>query len=133
MTMNRVKHEWDKYYHRAHWKNLRKLILSRDPVCVICNRNAATDVDHIIPHKGKWELFSAPENLQGLCSTCHSRKTTTEDSGFGNPRRAPVSETNGPQPIGASGKIFQSSSISAKKLDAALDFDIDALLKDLPK
>jgi hypothetical protein len=75
----------------------------------------------------------ALENLQGLCSTCHSRKTATEDSGFGNPRRAIVSETNGPQPIGAGGKIFQSSSISAKKLDAALDFDIDELLKDLPK
>jgi hypothetical protein len=29
--------------------------------------------------------------------------------------------------------VFQSSSISQKKLDAALDFDIDALLKDLPK
>jgi len=133
--MNRVKHEWDKYYHRAHWKNLRKLILSRDPVCVICNRNASTVADHIIPHKGSWTLFSdLNDNLQGICIPCHDRKTAREDGGFGNVIAKSRFETNGPQPIGENGgRVFQSSSISAKKLDAALDFNVEDLLKGIPK
>jgi len=129
----RIKHEWDRWYHRAHWKRLRTLVLAREPICRICNRAAATTADHVIPHKGKWELFSALENLEGICDECHSRKTAREDGGFGNFIAKSRFETNGPQPIGASGKIFQSSSISAKKLDAALDFDVESLLKDLPK
>jgi len=134
MTMNRIKHPWDKWYHRAMWKNLRKLVLARDPICAICQRNASTVADHIIPHKGSWTLFSdLNNNLQGICDECHSRKTAREDGGFGNFIAKSRFETNGPQPIGDGGRVFQSSSISQKKLSAALDFDIDALLKDLPK
>jgi len=116
------------------WKNLRKLVLARDPICAICQRNASTVADHIIPHKGSWTLFSdLNNNLQGICDECHSRKTAREDGGFGNVIAKSRFETNGPQPIGDGGRVFQSSSISQKKLSAALDFDIDALLKDLPK
>lgn len=44
----------------------------------------ATDVDHIIPHKGNEDLMWDEENLQALCHACHSRKTAAEDGGFGN-------------------------------------------------
>jgi 5-methylcytosine-specific restriction protein A len=44
---------------------------------------AATEVDHIVPHKGDMTLFWNAANWQGLCKDCHSRKTATEDGGFG--------------------------------------------------
>ena len=117
------------------WKNLRKLVLARDPICAICQRNASTVADHIIPHKGSWTLFSdLNDNLQGICIPCHDRKTAREDGGFGNFIAKSRFETNGPQPIGENGgRVFQSSSISAKKLDAALDFNVEDLLKGIPK
>ncbi len=45
----------------------------------------ATEVDHIIPHKGDMSLFWDPSNWQSLCHACHSRKTAREDGGFGRP------------------------------------------------
>ena len=43
----------------------------------------AIDVDHITPHRGDLKLFWERTNHQGLCKSCHSRKTATEDGGFG--------------------------------------------------
>lgn len=84
---NAQKPAWYRWYHTAHWEALRTLVLARDPICKICNRNASTDVDHVTPHKGNWFLFCGGlnmVNLQGLCAACHSRKTTREDHGFGH-------------------------------------------------
>lgn len=47
---------------------------------------AATEVDHIVPHRGDERLFRDEKNLQSLCRPCHSRKTAVEDGGFGNYR-----------------------------------------------
>lgn len=44
----------------------------------------ASEVDHITPHRGDYALFWSAENHQALCKSCHSRKTTTEDGGFGH-------------------------------------------------
>jgi 5-methylcytosine-specific restriction protein A len=60
-------------YCSERWKRLRVMVLARDPVCVVCGRNAATDADHIIPKREGG--IDALENLQGLCGTCHRRKT----------------------------------------------------------
>ena len=64
------------------WRRLRLVVLARDPVCMICHRDAAWHADHIVPKSrgGTDDL----ENLQGLCESCHNRKTPTEDGGFGN-------------------------------------------------
>jgi 5-methylcytosine-specific restriction protein A len=74
------------------WRPLRDLFLSRNPLCVICRRQdrltAATHVDHIIPHRMNDDLRLDWNNLQALCASCHSRKTATEDGGFGHRRRA---------------------------------------------
>ncbi|WP_423837057.1 HNH endonuclease [Sutterella wadsworthensis] len=47
----------------------------------------ATDVDHIKPHRGDPILLFDEKNLQALCHACHSRKTASEDGGFGNERK----------------------------------------------
>lgn len=107
-------------------------MLARDPICRICQRAASVIADHVIPHKGNWTLFCDLLNLQGLCAACHAKKTAQEDGGFGNSRPAVPSETNTPAVTGDSGKQFQSSSVSTKKLDSALDFDVDSLLRDVP-
>lgn len=70
------------------WRKLRERILKAQPLCVECKRKGitrlATDVDHIIPHKGDQRLMWNESNLQPLCHECHSRKTAREDGGFGN-------------------------------------------------
>lgn len=67
------------------WRRLRLLVLHSEPLCRECKKNgrltAATEVDHIIPlSKGGTNELS---NLQPLCHECHSRKTASEDGGFG--------------------------------------------------
>ena len=69
----------------ARWRRLRLAFLSQHPLCEECQRRgrivAATDVDHIVPRRqgGSDEA----SNLQALCHECHSRKTATEDGGWG--------------------------------------------------
>ena len=59
----------------------RQKVLLRDtfqhPICVKCGA-PATEVDHIIPHKGDKNLFWNVGNWQSLCHSCHSRKTMNE-------------------------------------------------------
>lgn len=74
---------WRWMYKTDAWKNdLRPAQLLREPFCRECARHGvrtrATDVDHIRDHKGDWDLFSDPANLESLCHSCHSRKTARE-------------------------------------------------------
>jgi len=63
------------------------MILARDPICRICRRAAATEVDHVIPRSRGGD--DADDNLQGLCRPCHGTKSASRDGAFGNPRREP--------------------------------------------
>jgi 5-methylcytosine-specific restriction protein A len=67
---------------------VRQQYLQEHPLCVMCKAKGwvvpATDVDHKIPHQEREALFWQYDNLQSLCKSCHSRKTATEDNGFGN-------------------------------------------------
>jgi len=67
------------WYHTSRWRRLRAIVLREQPLCVQCQAEhhvrAATEVDHITPHHGDVVLFWSRSNLQGLCSTCHARKT----------------------------------------------------------
>ncbi len=63
--------------------------------------NQATDVDHIQPHRGDWDLFIDRANHQALCHSCHSRKTAQEDGGFGNRRRVAGQDRGGQNPPGS--------------------------------
>lgn len=75
--------DWHRWYKLPIFaKTLRPQQLLREPFCRECARFGlrvpATDVDHIIPHRGDWSLFTDPDNLQSLCHSCHSRKTALE-------------------------------------------------------
>lgn len=68
------------------WERLRAMVLAKEPLCRKCAQDgvtrAATDVDHIVPQsRGGTD---EPNNLQPLCHWHHSRKTATEDGGFGH-------------------------------------------------
>lgn len=72
-----------KWYHIIRWCHptygLRAQVLSEEPLCRECLKEEKTEpsaeVDHIVPHRGDYDLFFDRENLQGLCKTHHSRKT----------------------------------------------------------
>ncbi len=70
------------------WQKTRELFFRRKPFCADIygvhgeRLVIATDLDHIVPHRGDMEKFRDPENLQGLCKECHSKKTATEESSF---------------------------------------------------
>jgi 5-methylcytosine-specific restriction protein A len=73
-------------YDRHH-REWRKIVLAAHPICCACQRARSTHADHKIPHGGDWKLRFSIRNGQGLCHKCHSRKTASQDGGFGNPLR----------------------------------------------
>lgn len=69
----------------ARWEKERTKFLDENPLCADHRKRglveAATVVDHIVPHKGDQVLFWDKNNWQPLCKSCHDRKTATEDKG----------------------------------------------------
>lgn len=69
-------------YNDPKWKAARLVHLRANSICADCDElgvvEAATDVDHITPHKGDRKLFWDRKNWQSLCHSCHSRKTARE-------------------------------------------------------
>lgn len=65
-------------YDYAHRKR-REEYLKRHRMCADCKRRRATHLDEIIPGLGH-----VAGNIQGLCASCHSRKTALHDGGFGH-------------------------------------------------
>lgn len=63
-------------YDSVRWRKERARYLSEHPLCVMCERQgritAATVVDHIIEHKGDYDLFWDEKNWQPLCPSDHS-------------------------------------------------------------
>ena len=63
------------------WRKLRERVLARDPICQDCYKRGhittATDVDHVSGDPSD----NSMKNLQGLCHSCHSRKTRREMNG----------------------------------------------------
>ena len=72
------------------WKRIADEHKRKHPHCVdpfgvhkACGIKAmATHVDHIVPRRRGG--MDDESNLQGLCASCHSRKTCRQDGGFGN-------------------------------------------------
>jgi 5-methylcytosine-specific restriction protein A len=64
----------------SRWRRLRRMVLARQPLCVICEQHGriepAVDVHHIRAKRdGGLDTF---ENLQALCHSCHSKVTNAE-------------------------------------------------------
>ena len=72
-------------YNSAAWATLRKVQISKQPLCQACLLDgkiaSAQHVDHVFPwHTIGKQAFRA--NLfQSLCGPCHSRKTGLEQKG----------------------------------------------------
>ena len=64
------------------WTKIRRVVLTREPLCRICRRSGRTtvanEVDHIIPLRSGGGTGAGLDNLQPLCKSCHSRKTLSE-------------------------------------------------------
>jgi 5-methylcytosine-specific restriction enzyme A len=75
-------------YRRGYtkrWAAAAKRFLHENPLCSACRKagrvTQATEVDHIVPHRGDLELFWEPTNWAPLCKPCHSAKTLSEQYG----------------------------------------------------
>ena len=79
-------HRKDGFYSLARWRKLRSNFLARNPLCadpfgIHKERKevvAAWHVDHVIPRSARPDLEYDWKNLQGLCVSCHSKKTARE-------------------------------------------------------
>ena len=69
-------------YSTAAWRTARDAYLKQNPMCVHCDELGlwveATDVDHIEPIRINSARAWDRTNWQGLCHSCHSRKTARE-------------------------------------------------------
>ena len=83
---------WRRWYQTKEWYRLRWATLTRDEfTCQECGKmegdTSLLVCDHVIPHKGDYEMFFRGE-LRTLCKVCHDSVKQREDkaasrSGFG--------------------------------------------------
>ena len=68
----------------AHWPEVRRRVLRRDPTCKICGRERSTVADHIVNRAtsdrdlSKIRVMDHVKLCQGLCKSCHDRKSAGE-------------------------------------------------------
>ena len=67
---------WSYLYRTKKWFTLRDEVLEEQPFCR-CGQ-PATEVHHIIPHRGNLELFYDRDNLTSICHKCHVSETSKE-------------------------------------------------------
>lgn len=74
-------HNNSKFYQSHKWRAHRRRYLSEYPLCVMCEKDSkvreAKVLDHIIPIRKGGEKWCYT-NLQGLCSSCHNKKSGRE-------------------------------------------------------
>jgi len=71
--------------YNYRWQKASKAWLAKHPWCVYCKRegydNAASLVDHIIPHRGDMKRFwDSKNNWMSLCTTCHNSTKKKEEA-----------------------------------------------------
>lgn len=78
------------YATTAHRQQFRAVVLTRDPICVICQRAPSTIADHH-PRERRDLLMlglnpNDPNYGRGLCKTCHDKHTAATSPGGWNNR-----------------------------------------------
>ncbi len=63
-----------RFYDTQEWKRLRAQKLRENPVCEMCGREKATEVDHKLAISAGGSPTDL-RNLRAMCRACHSRKT----------------------------------------------------------
>lgn len=77
-----------KRYASARWRKASKIYLANNPICCLCKADTAKQVDHIEQvYSDSDAKFWDVNNWQGLCVSCHSKKTARENGGFGNRKK----------------------------------------------
>jgi len=86
MRLNQGSRSWSKTnfnYQSGRWKKLSRMVKNEEPLCRECLKNgrpeASKVADHIIPISeggSEWDR----DNLQGLCESCHNRKSAIESN-----------------------------------------------------
>jgi 5-methylcytosine-specific restriction protein A len=75
--------EWHKLYDTRWWQDYRRVFLMEHPTCCDPFNEHGPLVptwtaDHIVPHRGDWNLFTDPSNHRPVCRHCNSRLARTE-------------------------------------------------------
>lgn len=72
-----------RWYDTTRWRRAAKAFLTQNPLCIMCltagRVTPANTVDHVIPHKGDYDLFWNQENWSPLCAACHSAQKQTQE------------------------------------------------------
>jgi 5-methylcytosine-specific restriction enzyme A len=75
-----------KWYYLRRWRRATRTFLddTDNSLCKMCQQFGYTEpstvVDHVIPHKGDYELFWDQTNWQGLCMNCHNRHKQIQET-----------------------------------------------------
>jgi 5-methylcytosine-specific restriction protein A len=72
-------------YDQQRYRRARRRFLAAHPLCVDCKAQGviepATELDHILPHRGDVLLFWSTSNWAGRCTRHHREKTWRETLG----------------------------------------------------
>ena len=125
-----------RWYGLAAWQRRRAAQLAGEPLCRVCDAlgavTLATVADHVIPHRGDWDLFIGGE-LQSLCKPCHDGAKAREEAAlFGaarpewlRPSAIPLTIVTGPTAAGKNHYVEQHADPSD------LIIDLDAIAGEL--
>lgn len=76
-------------YAGKAWRSARRVVLRRDPVCVVCHVQPATVADHHPVSRRDLVVMDiadpdAPHRMRGLCASCHGTETAHAQPGGWN-------------------------------------------------
>lgn len=82
-SQDRQRRDSRAFYWSTDWRKFRAAFLAAHPVCIICSRAVATEVDHIQTVRDRPDLAFDEANCRALCKPCHSSRTA-RDQGWGH-------------------------------------------------